>query len=129
MRNLAARIEWLEEVYSPPDVVVVMLVDFVGDGPLLRFKSDNGFCIERQEGESEDAFTQRTESEVKAYHRSYPSPPNCCMVLFSERERLPNVKPELEPEPKPDPAPVRQPAPAVQSEPKPRQMTLKEVES
>ena len=47
MRDLAARIERLEEVYSPADVLVVMLVDFSGYGPLLRFKSDDGFCSER----------------------------------------------------------------------------------
>jgi len=39
MRNLAARIERLEEVYSPPEIIVIMLTNF-SEGELKGWKGD-----------------------------------------------------------------------------------------
>ena len=123
IKTLQARLERLERAVAPADVTVVMLVDFAGYGPLLRFRSDDGFCCERRAGEAEQDFSQRTEAEAKAYRRSHPARDNGFMVLFSERERLPDEKPQPQ-QRQPEPVPM----PSVQPKPQPRLMSIQEVE-
>jgi hypothetical protein len=111
MRNLAERIERLEEVYSPAEIIVIMLTDW-GEGEIKGWKGE-GYYIARNPGESEEALAARTAAEARAYHNEHPSLLAGHIVLRMDRESVPYVKPEPEPDPKrlPDarPAPKDQP--------------------
>ena len=57
MRNLAARIERLEEVCSPAEIIVIMLTHF-GEGEIKGWGAE-GIYIARNPGESEGALASR----------------------------------------------------------------------
>lgn len=91
MRNLAARIERLEEVYSPAEVKVIFLDCFsTGYGEVTgcngrdyyRDPVDDGFRVEREPGESVDAFMDRAAGIARSYYQ--PLGLNC-LVLPLER--------------------------------------------
>ena len=87
MRNLESRLEKLEQAIkpSPDNVMVVMLVDFVGQGPVRAYKGmDSDFCVERRGGETEEAFAERASAEARA--RVTPTEGGA-IVLLSENER------------------------------------------
>ena len=84
MRNLAARIERLEEVYSPAEIIVIMITHF-GEGEIKGWKGD-GIYIARKPGESEEALANRAATEARAYHRQHPSLLYGHIVLQMDRE-------------------------------------------
>lgn len=84
MRNLVARIERLEEVYSPAEIIVIMITNF-GEGEIKGWKGD-GIYIARKAGESEDVLARRAADEVRAYHNHHPSLSPGYMALQMDRE-------------------------------------------
>jgi hypothetical protein len=84
MRNLAARIERLEEVYSPPEIIVIMLTNF-GEGEIKGWAGE-GIYIARNPGESEEALACRAPAEARAYHTQHPSLSPGYIVVQMDRE-------------------------------------------
>ena len=84
MRNLAARIERLEEVYSPAEIIVIMINNF-GKGEIKGWKGD-GIYIARDLGESEEALANRAAAGARAYYREHPSLTSGDIVLQMDRE-------------------------------------------
>ena len=71
MRNLVHRIERLEEVYSPAEIIVVMITNW-GEGEIKGWKGD-GIYIARNPGESEEALASRAAAEARVHHNQHPS--------------------------------------------------------
>jgi hypothetical protein len=72
MRNLEKRLEKLEQVYSPPQIRVIMLTDW-GGGDIKGWKGEEGIYIARNPSESEEALARRAAAEVRAHHNQHPS--------------------------------------------------------
>ncbi len=126
IRNLADRIDRLEEVYSPPEVMVIMVASYP-TGEVKGWKGD-GYYIKRNPGESEEALKDRAITEAKSHYQANPpSVPNG-IVLHMDHESVPYVKPEPEPATEPEPAPAPVSAPVVAPKPQPRMATIKEIE-
>ena len=123
MRNLAARIERLEEVYSPPEVKV-MLLTFYGTAT-KGYRTEHLF-IPKEPGESDDELANRAEAEAKAYYREHPSlvTAHGCIVLMQDVEREACVKPD----PNPVSTPELAPEPPMALKPPPRMATITGVE-
>jgi hypothetical protein len=77
------RIERLEEVYSPAEIMI-MLTDW-GEGELKGWKGD-GHYIARDLGESGEAFGHRAAAEARARHNERPSLWPGHIVLQMDRE-------------------------------------------
>ena len=86
MRNLAARIERLEEVYSPAEIIVVMITNF-GEGEIKGWKGD-GIYIARRPGESEEAFASRAAAEGRAHYNQHLFLVSGHIVLQMDREEV-----------------------------------------
>ena len=84
MRNLAARIERLEQVYSRAEITVVMLTHF-GEGE-IKGRGNEGIYIARNPGESEEALASRAVAEVQAYYNQHPTLVSGRIVLQMDRE-------------------------------------------
>ena len=84
MRNLAARIERLEEVYSPAEIIVIMLTHF-GEGEIKGWGAE-GFYVARKPGESEEALANRFAAEARAHYRQHPGLVSGHVILQMERE-------------------------------------------
>lgn len=106
MRNLAARIERLEEVYSPAEISVILVV-FYGAGEVKGWKGD-GIYIARDPGESEEALASRAAAEARAHYNQRPSLVSGHIVLQMDRGCVPHAKPE----------PAREPIPETRAAPK-----------
>ena len=83
-RSLAARIERLEEVYSPAEVIVIMLTHF-GEGEIKGWKGD-GIYVARKPGESEEALASRAAAEARGHYNQHPSLTTGHIVLQMDRE-------------------------------------------
>ena len=84
MRNLEKRLEKLEQVYSPPEILVIMLADF-GRGEIRGWKGD-GIYIARKPGESEEALASRAAAEARAYYGQHPGLVSGHVILQMDRE-------------------------------------------
>ena len=84
MRNLAARLERLEEVYSPSEIIVIMITNY-GIGEIRGWKGD-GIYIARNPGESEEALARRAAAEARAHYRQHPGLVSRHVVLQMDRE-------------------------------------------
>ena len=96
MRNLAARIERLEQVQSPAHITVIMLTDW-GEGQIKGWKGED-FYIARNPSESEEVLASRAAAETRAHHTQHPSLLPGHIVLQMDWEYVPYVKPESRPE-------------------------------
>ena len=74
----------LEEVYSPPEIIVIMLTNF-GEGEIKGWAGD-GIYIARNHGESEEALACRAAAEAQAHHNAHPSLLHGHIVLHMDRE-------------------------------------------
>ena len=110
MRNLAARIERLEQVQSPAHVTVIMITNW-GEGQIKGWKGE-GFYIARNPGESEEALACRAAAEARAHYGEHLSLVPGHIVLHMEREDVPHVKAQ----PRPELIPEARPAPKAQAE-------------
>lgn len=106
MRNLAARIKRLEEVYSPAEIIVIMLTHF-GEGEIKGWGAE-GFYVARNPGESEEALASRAAAEARSYYKQHPALMSGHVVLQMDREGAPHAKPE----------PAREPIPETRAAPK-----------
>jgi hypothetical protein len=84
MRNLAARIERLEEVYSPAEIIVIMITHF-GEGEIKGWGAE-GFYVARKPGESEEALASRAAAEARAHYGQHLLPVPGHIVLQMDRE-------------------------------------------
>jgi hypothetical protein len=92
MRNLAARIDRLEEVYSPAEIIVIMITNF-GEGEIKGWGAE-GIYIACKPGESEEALANRAAAEARAHYRQHPSLVSGHIVLRMDREYVPHMKPD-----------------------------------
>lgn len=117
MRNLLARIERLEEVYSPPEIRVMLLTFY---GTATKGYGTEHLYIPKKSGESDDELANRAEAEAKAYYREHPSLllAHEFIVLMQDVEHAVCVKPDPKPLSTPEPAPEpRAPEPRMALKP------------
>jgi hypothetical protein len=88
MRNLAARIERLEEIYSPAEIIVIMITNF-GEGEIKGWGA-GGIYIARNPGESEEALATRAATEAQAHYKQHPALVSGHLVLQMDREYVPH---------------------------------------
>jgi hypothetical protein len=100
MRNLEKRLEKLEQVYSPIEIIVIMLTDFC-KGEINGWRGE-GIYIARNPRESEEALAKRAATEARLHHNQHPSPLPGYIVLQMDRQYVLYLKPESRPEPIPE---------------------------
>ncbi len=89
MRNLEKRLEKLEHVYTPAEIIVIMITHF-GQGEIKGWGAE-GLYIARNPGESEEALAGRAAAEARAHYNQHPSLASGHIVLQMDREYVPKT--------------------------------------
>lgn len=84
MRNLEQRLEKQGRVYSPAEIIVIMLTNF-GEGEIKGWGAE-GIYIARKPRESEEALASRAAAEAQAHCSQQPGLVSGHIVLQMDRE-------------------------------------------